>query len=209
MQSIVLIYDTGVNLLAHAFLANGDPNRIVGQLCGDFVRGSDLSAFAPEIQIGIRCHRVVDSFTDKHTDTIAARNLFESPHRRFAGIAVDVVYDHFLACDWDQYCDLPLLEYAALVMQSLEGNYSVLPAALQRFTGLLQAENTLYLNLQRDHIETTLERIAGRRGSMAPLASIAPLVWERESALKRSFDSFFPQLMSYTQSYHKKLARDD
>ncbi len=203
-----LIYDNGVNLLAHAFLAEGDPDRIVGQLCGDFVRGSDLSAFSPAIQDGIRCHRAVDSFTDKHPVNIAARNLFEPPYRRFAGIAVDVVYDHFLAVAWDQHSDIPLQDYTALVTQSLQANFQVLPHALQRFTGLLESEDTMYRNLERSHIELTLGRIAGRRKSMRPLATIAPLVWERESSLKRSFDSFFPELVSYTHSYRKKLTPD-
>ena len=206
MDPAQLIYDTGVNLLAHAFLANGDPDRIVGQLCGDFVRGSDLEAYAASIQAGIRCHRAVDTCTDKHPDNIAARNLFEPPHRRFAGIAVDVIYDHFLACDWQQYSDVPLPEYTALVTQCLESRFEVLPEGLQRFKGLLEVENTLYRNLYRDHIGLTLQRIASRRKSMAPLATIEPLVWQHEQSLKRSFERFFPQLVSYTITYQKKLA---
>jgi len=184
MDPAQLIYDTGVNLLAHAFLANGDPDRIVGQLCGDFVRGSDLEAYAASIQAGIRCHRAVDTFTDKHPDNIAA----------------------FLACDWQQYSDVPLPEYTALVTQSLESRFEVLPEGLQRFKGLLEVENTLYRNLYRDHIGLTLQRIASRRKSMAPLATIEPLVWQHEQSLKRSFERFFPQLVSYTITYQKKLA---
>jgi len=204
-----LVYDTGVNLLAHAFFAGGDPDRIVGQLCGDFVRGSDLSKFALPIQAGIRCHRAVDVYTDRHADNLAARNLFTSPHRRFAGIAVDVIYDHFLAIEWQQYCDVPLQEYTDLVTRSLQAQFDVLPQGLQRFKQLLEAEDTLYRNLQRDHIDLTLQRIAGRRKSLAPLASIAPLVWQHEQALKHSFDSFFPQLLSYTRDYQKKLAVEE
>lgn len=203
-----LLYDVGVNLLAHAFLADSDPDKIVGQLCGDFVRGSDLSVFSPAVQAGIRCHRAVDSFTDQHSDNIAARALFTPPHRRFAGIAVDVVYDHFLACDWQQYSELPLKNYTTLVTRSLEANLQLLPTGLQRFKNLLDIEDTLYRNVDRDHIELTLQRIAGRRKSLAPLATIAPLVWECESELKSLFESFFPQLISYTRSYQEKLAAE-
>ena len=202
-----VIYNTGVNLLAHAFLANGVPDRIVGQLCGDFVRGSDLSAYPPLVQVGIRCHRAVDTFTDQHAETLAARNLFQAPHRRFAGIAVDVIYDHFLASDWDQYSDVPLQEYTSLVADSLAARHEVLPEGLRRFKGLLDVEDTLYRNLQRDHIDLTLQRISGRRESFSDLATIAPLAWAQEPALKRSFDRFFPQLLSYTRTYqNKKLA---
>lgn len=198
-----------MNLLAHAFLADGDPDKIVGQLCGDFVRGSDLSAFPPAVRAGIRCHRAVDSFTDKHPDNMAARALFEPPYRRFAGIAVDVVYDHFLARDWQQYREGSLKEYTALVTRSLEAHQEVLPAGLKRFLELLAVEDTLYRNLEQNHIELTLRRIAARRKSLAPLATIAPLIWERESALAALFESFFPQLMRYTRSYQKKLVAEE
>ena len=51
-----------MNFLAHAYFANGDAHRIVGQFCGDFVRGSDLSAYSSGIQRGIRMHRQIDAF---------------------------------------------------------------------------------------------------------------------------------------------------
>jgi|GEM_PF-3730697 len=101
---------------------------------------------------------------------------------------------------------LQLPEYTALVTQSLESRFEVLPEGLQRFKGLLEVENTLYRNLYRDHIGLTLQRIASRRKSMAPLATIEPLVWQHEQSLKRSFERFFPQLVSYTITYQKKLA---
>ena len=197
-----------MNLLAHAFLANGVPDRIVGQLCGDFVRGSDLSAYPPLVQFGIRCHRAVDTFTDQHDENRSARNLFVAPHRRLAGIAVDVIYDHFLAKDWNKYSDVPLQEYTSLVTESLAARHDVLPAGMQRFKGLLDVEDTLYRNLQPDHIDLTLQRIAGRGKSFTALATIAPLVWAQEQALKSSFDRFFPQLVSYTSIYQKKLATE-
>jgi len=195
-----------VNLLAHAFLANGDPERIVGQLCGDFVRGSNLADFPPAIQSGIRCHRAVDSYTDKHPDNLVARNLFTVPHRRFAGIVVDVVYDHFLAKEWQSYCEIPLQDYTTLVNATLKQHQGLLPAGLVRFSQLLASEDTLQRNLHRDHIELTLQRIAGRSTSLAPLATVSGAMWAQETALKSTFDSFFPQLVSYTRSYQKKLA---
>jgi len=192
-------------LLAHAFLANGDPDRIVGQLCGDFVRGSDLSAYPPTIQLGIACHRAVDSYTDRHPENLVARNLFERPYRRFAGITVDVIYDYFLAANWNNYSDVSLEEYTELVVRSLQSRYNLLPAGLQRFLDLIRAENTLLQNRNREHIELTLARISLRRKSMAPLATVAGPMWQQEARLKISFDRFFPQLVSYTTDYKNKL----
>lgn len=193
-----------MNLLAHAFLANADPERIVGQLCGDFVRGSNLDAYPGPIQAGIRCHRAVDSYTDQHLVNLTARNLFESPHRRFAGIAVDIIYDYFLANSWARYSTVSLREYTELVDRALQKHHQKLPAGLQRFAGLLASEGTLYRNLDRDHIDLTLYRISKRHKSFTPLASIAPLMWQQEAALRDAFDRFFPELVSYTLEYQKE-----
>ncbi len=197
-----------MNLLAHALLANGDPDRIVGQLCGDFVRGSHLDAFPATIQAGIRCHRAVDSYTDKHPINLEARNLFEKPHRRFAGIVVDVVYDHFLANEWQRYHDTALASYTAGVSEALSARHDLLPEGLQRFAMLLEAEDTLHRNLHRDHIELTLQRISQRRKSLAPLATVAASLWVNEAALKQMFDQFFPQLVSYTYEFQQQYTSE-
>jgi len=94
------------------------------------------------------------------------------------------------------------------VADSLAARHDVLPEGLRRFKGLLDLEDTLYRNLQRDHIDLTLQRISSRRKSVRSLATIAPLVWAQEHALRRSFDCFFPQLVSYTRSYQKKLTSE-
>jgi len=90
-------------------------------------------------------------------------------------------------------------------LESLQSRHDLLPHGLQRFLELIKAENTLLRNLERSHIELTLERISLRRKSLAPLATAAVPMWQQEAALKVAFDSFFPQLVSYTREYQKKL----
>lgn len=194
-----------MNFLAHVFLANSDPDSIVGQLCGDFIRGTDLDRFPAAVVRGIKVHRAVDSFTDKHPVNLQARQLFSAPHRRYAGIITDVAYDHYLALDWRNYSDIPLREYSALVDQSLSSRFAVLPEGLQRFAPYLQSEKILENNIHRDHIELTLGRISMRRNSMAPLATAAPVLWRHSDQLKQHFDRFFPELIQFSRGMQQKL----
>ncbi len=200
-----VFYHTQVNFLAHVFLANHDPDAIVGQLCGDFVRGAVEQQFPAAIARGIRVHRAVDSYTDKHPVNLRARRLFVSPHRRYAGIICDVAYDHFLALDWHNYCETPLSEYTALVDESLWQKRDVLPDNLREFMPYLKSEKILQSNTSREHIELTLQRISRRRASMAPLATAALPMWTNESALKDCFDEFFPQLIAHTRQLQQTL----
>ena len=82
-----------MNFLAHSLFAQGDSERLAGQFAGDFVRGSDLSAYSPGMQMGIRMHRFIDRYTDHYPEAIAVRQVFKPPVRRFAGIITDVVFD--------------------------------------------------------------------------------------------------------------------
>ena len=100
---------------------------------------------------------------------------------------------------------MPLEQYTDLVTQSLQARHNLLPPGLQRFLQLLKAENTLLRNVDREHIELTLERISLRRKSMAPLATVAGPMWQQEAGLKDAFDRFFPQLVSYTNECKNKL----
>ncbi|OED42192.1 hypothetical protein AB833_07780 [Chromatiales bacterium (ex Bugula neritina AB1)] len=195
-----------MNFLAHVFFAYGEPAAMVGQLCGDFVRGSNLARFPAAIQNGIRLHRAIDSFTDRHPLNRQARDLFVAPHRRVAGIITDVAYDHFLAKQWDQHCSTGLSDYATMVSAALRQYEDVLPDNLKRFAPYLESEKILQRNIEKAQIDLTLQRISGRRKSMLPLATAAPQLWENEPRLNQIFDEFFPLLMQHVSTLHDDSA---
>lgn len=87
-----------MNFLAHAWLARGGSDDFLyGNLIADGVKGSDLSAWPAEVASGIRHHRRVDAFVDTHPAVLAARRRAPPEYRRYAGIALDLVWDHFVA----------------------------------------------------------------------------------------------------------------
>jgi acyl carrier protein phosphodiesterase len=191
-----------VNFLAHVYFAKGDSSRIAGQLLGDFVRGPRLDQYPADIAAAIRAHRAIDSYTDRHDLSRQARDLFEPPLRRYAGIVVDVVYDHFLALDWDDYCETNLLEYTQQVDAALIEHRDVLPEPLRRFAAFMQRESLLAGNVNRSQIDLTLERIAMRSPRMAPLATAPDHLWQHEEPLRELFRAFFPQLQQHVEAHH-------
>lgn len=89
-----------MNFLAHAWLAQGGSDDFLyGNLIADGVKGADLTAWAAEVAAGIRHHRRVDAFVDGHPVVSSVRERAPSPQRRYAGIALDLVWDHFVARD--------------------------------------------------------------------------------------------------------------
>ncbi|GHE19518.1 ACP phosphodiesterase [Halomonas urumqiensis] len=91
-----------MNFLAHAWLARGGSDEFLyGNLIADGVKGSDLSAWPEEVALGIRHHRRVDAFVDGHPVIIDLRQRAPRLKRRYTPIALDLVWDHFLARELD------------------------------------------------------------------------------------------------------------
>lgn len=87
-----------MNFLAHAWLAHrGSDAFLYGNLIADGVKGSDLRAWPEAVASGIRHHRRVDAWVDAHPSVLNAKQQAPHPQRRYAGIALDIVWDHFLA----------------------------------------------------------------------------------------------------------------
>lgn len=87
-----------MNFLAHAWLArHGSDDFLYGNLIADGVKGADLSDWREEVAAGIRHHRRVDAFVDAHPLVRGARERAPRAQRRYAGIALDLIWDHFLA----------------------------------------------------------------------------------------------------------------
>jgi acyl carrier protein phosphodiesterase len=86
-----------MNYLAHLHLGGQRPGQLLGSLYGDFVKGRLQGQFAPEIEGAIQLHRSIDVFTDRHPLVDVALSRFSLTRRRYAGIVLDVFFDHCLA----------------------------------------------------------------------------------------------------------------
>jgi acyl carrier protein phosphodiesterase len=92
-----------MNFLAHLHLSGNNPNIMLGNFMGDFVKGKSYrQQYEPEIIKGIELHRSIDEFTDSHPVVTESKNRLRPTYRHYSGVIVDVFYDHFLAANWNQ-----------------------------------------------------------------------------------------------------------
>src|ERR1051325_985247 len=108
-----------MNYLAHVYLSHETPEAITGAMLGDFVKGRVPDRWGAQVRSAILRHRAIDRYTDEHALVRAGRLLIGSAPRRFAGILLDVFYDHFLARRWSRYYDRPLVEFTRSVYDVL------------------------------------------------------------------------------------------
>ncbi|MFY7951501.1 MAG: ACP phosphodiesterase [Armatimonadaceae bacterium] len=108
-----------MNWLAHVALAGEHPATRLGALLADAV-GRDFTRFPVEFQVGLACHRWVDGWVERHPGMHASRQRVVSLRRRYSAIAVDFLYDHLLASQWDAHCPHPLIRWEREFVESAQ-----------------------------------------------------------------------------------------
>lgn len=190
-----------MNFLAHSLLGFDDSELVAGQFCGDFVRGRDLSRFPVGIERGIRLHRYLDRFADTYEPLQASRQEMTELPRRFSGIVVDVLFDHFLATHWEQVSNIPLNDHARNVHRDLRIHEPLLPDSLKRFMDALEEHDILVNNRLLSSIEYTLLRLSKRSPKFSPLAMNQEQLKVLAESLHDSFVGFYPKLYQASVDY--------
>ena len=185
-----------MNHLAHALVAHRAGGSIVGNLMGDFVKGRPEDRYGGEILAGIRLHRRIDAFADEHEAFARSRSRIQPPHRRYAGILVDIFYDHFLARGWDEFEDQGLREFVDRVYAELRRERERLPSRMTGFVTYMIDTDLLFAYREREGIARAFTGLSRRVRRENPLAD-APGELDRErSGLERDFLEFFPALLA-------------
>ena len=101
-----------MNYLAHIRLAGDDPECLIGNFLGDFVKGRlTEDRYSPGIRRGIAMHRRIDAWTDSHEITRECARLISPERRRWSRVILDIFYDHLLAVNWERYSDESLRDF--------------------------------------------------------------------------------------------------
>ena len=92
-----------MNYLAHLLLSGTNEELMLGNFIADHVKGSSINSYSPEVQRGIVIHRMIDHFTDQHEVTALGKMRLRPYVNKYAPVALDVIYDHYLARNWELY----------------------------------------------------------------------------------------------------------
>ncbi|AZC23085.1 MULTISPECIES: ACP phosphodiesterase [Pseudomonas] len=189
-----------MNYLAHLHLGGQRPGQLLGSLYGDFVKGRLQGEFTPEVEAAIQLHRRIDTYTDSHALVTAALGRFSLTRRRYAGIVIDVFFDHCLARDWVQYADHPLQSFTANVYQVLAAEPQ-LPGRLAQIAPYMAADD--WLGSYRDFqvLEQVLRGIARRLSRPEELTAAMGELERLYQPLSEDFREFYPQLQAFAAQY--------
>ncbi|NDB03439.1 MAG: DUF479 domain-containing protein, partial [Flavobacteriaceae bacterium] len=133
-----------MNFLAHIYLSGEDPEIKLGNFMADAVKGNQVNQYNQKIQIGIRLHRAIDAYTDAHPIfRQSTRRLHGKQFGHYAGVIVDLFYDHFLAANWQQYHQENLPTFAQRFYALLDDKKSLTPERTQHLIPYMIEQNWL------------------------------------------------------------------
>jgi len=194
-----------MNYLAHLHIADHTHTSFSGNFLGDFVKGNPEGQFPHAIVQGIRLHRHVDSFVDRNRHVLDAKAYFPQPLRRYAPIALDMFWDHFLAVHWRQFHRLSLPDFCTLAQQKIARETAdtqiVLPARFQRVNQWVWEDKWLESYQSVENIQYALTRMATRSQRMAPLAETGQVLSAHYEVFNAAFFKLYQAVLEDVEQF--------
>jgi len=189
-----------VNYLAHLFLAQPNADSYFGNLLGDFGGNKHVGQLPVAVQQGLANHYLVDKFTDSHPEVKAAKQYFSTTRKRFAGIALDVLFDHFLIKHWHQFHHQPFTHFKQQSYQRLNERITDMPSRMQFVVTRITQHDWFKEYETIAGIGLALDNIAKRIRFTNNFAGAVDDIEQHYDQLEAVFLDFFPQLISHVNN---------
>ncbi|CAM3433736.1 Acyl carrier protein phosphodiesterase [Flavobacterium longum] len=183
-----------MNFLAHIYLSGNNDLVKIGNFMADGIRGKDYESFLPDIQKGILLHRAIDTFTDAHPLFRQGTKRLHEKYHHYAGVILDVFYDHFLAHNWSSYSTEKLEDYAASFYQLLDDNRHLLTDRTKHILPIMKAHNWLVTYASVEGIGQILFNMDRRLGNKSNMSAATAELEQHYKAFETEFTQFFADI---------------
>ncbi len=188
-----------MNFLAHLYLSGDDDEIIIGNFIADMVKGQKINGYSIGIINGILLHRQIDVFTDKHSVVRKSKDRLRGKYRLFAGVIVDMYYDHYLARNWSDYSKHSLQDYAGKAYELLQKHESILPARASFILPYMVENNWLVNYANPESMNRFFGGMARRSAFPSGMEHAVEDLMQHYQLFEREFQTFFPELIDFVE----------
>lgn len=170
-------------------------------MISDFVKGRRKLDYPEAVQRGITLHRAIDEFTDRHEASREAKRVFRPAYRLYAGAIVDVIYDHFLAADEQEFTESSLHGFSGGVYQTLHQHLDLLPERFARMYPYMKEQNWLFHYRSRWGTEKSLGGLVRRSRYLTESDTAFRLFEEHYQLLGDCYRHFWAEIKPFAAAY--------
>ena len=194
------------NYLMHLFFSGNDEAVMVGNFIADGVKGKRVNEYPERVAAGIKLHRSMDDFTDRHESVAESKTKFRPLYGKYAGVAIDIIYDHFLAADFSMYSAMNLDDFASFCYRTFLKNWQIMPWDVKLFLPFLIRHKRLQSYARLSGLSESL-RIMGKRTSFPQKTDEAILLLKANyDCLYREFCTYFNDLQLHVSTIKKEYS---
>lgn len=189
-----------MNYLAHLALANNTDASLVGNLLGDFAKGTEghlRKLYPSELVDGMMMHRAIDRFTDNHPLFIDTKQWIDPSRRKFAGIVIDIFLDHFLWKHWKTFYEVETETFIDRCYTTIDNHTEWHIGRFPEAYRAMKRQDWLRAYRTKEGIELTLYRVSHHGKHTAPIADCYEDFITQYEKFDCLFLAMYPELLKY------------
>lgn len=191
-----------MNFLAHIYLSGENDQIKIGNFIADAIKGKHFEHLSKTVQKGILLHRAIDTFTDSHPIVKISKERLHQRYKHYDGVIIDILYDHYLAKNWNDYHTTPLKQYAHNFYILLKENAEILPEKTKHLMPYMIANDWLYNYSFIDGIKNVLIGMNRRTNHKSQMHLAIEDLEKHYVYFEKDFTEFFENLRIFS---HEKL----
>ncbi len=191
-----------MNFLAHIFLSGDNEDIKFGNFIGDFVKGNKYkNTYSEDIIKGIMLHREIDSFTDKHPIVKESILRLKPAYGRYAGVAADILYDHFLSLNWNTFTTEKLNDFVINFHYTVLERSDKLPRKARRFASPFIRKKRLLCYGNLSCFEEVLYKMSIFTSMPNKVKKAMKIINKDYELFNSEFTLFFPELINFSENF--------
>jgi acyl carrier protein phosphodiesterase len=191
-----------MNYLAHAYLSFGHAQILLGNMIGDFVKGTEaqMDIYPKAVKQGLILHRQIDSFTDQHSAIREAKKIFRPKYGLYSGAVVDTLMDHFIANDASLFANEPALDYFVQQVYKQLGDQQVhFPEKFVPYYESMIAHNWLFHYRNEYGIQRSLNGLMRKAKHIDEVDTAFELLLMKKDTLQDLYQQFMWEMISFVK----------
>ena len=188
-----------MNFLAHIYLSGDNDLIKIGNFMADGIRGKHYEYLPTEVQKGIVLHRAIDTYTDAHPIFRQSTKRLHHRYHHYAGVIVDIFYDHFLAKNWSNYSNEKLEDYVKRFYDSLETHRDILTEKTVHLKPYMIEHNWLVNYQYKNSIARILTQMDHRTKNVSQMQYAIEELEQYYEEFEGEFTTFFEDLIAHVQ----------